>query len=93
VRVRVGIHSGYPTRTADNYVGIDVNATSRITSLGHGRQIVVSAKTREAVKSSNARGVRFVALGAHKLRGFPEPVALYQIATNGLPSRFPPLRT
>ena len=76
VRVRVGIHSGYPTRTADNYVGIDVNATSRITSLGHGQQIVVSANTREAVRSSNARGVRFVALGAHKLRGFPEPVAL-----------------
>ena len=93
VRIRVGIHSGYPTRTADNYVGIDVNATSRITSLGHGQQIVVSANTREAVKSSDASGMRFVALGAHKLRGFPEPVALYQIATNGLPSRFPPLRT
>ena len=46
MRIRVGIHSGYPTRTADNYVGIDVNATSRITSLGHGQQIVVSANTR-----------------------------------------------
>jgi class 3 adenylate cyclase len=93
VRIRVGIHSGYPTRTADNYVGVDVNATSRITSMGHGQQIVVSANTREAVKSSGAHGVRFVALGAHKLRGFPEPVGLFQIATAGLPSRFPPLRT
>lgn len=92
VRIRVGIHSGYPTRTADNYVGIDVNAASRITALGHGQQIVVSANTREAVKSSDPSGVRFVALGAHKLRGFPEPVALYQIASDGLPSRFPPLR-
>ena len=92
VRIRVGIHSGYPTRTADNYVGVDVNATSRITALGHGHQIVVSANTREAVKSSDASGVRFVALGSHKLRGFPEPVALYQIASDGLPSRFPPLR-
>ena len=93
VRIRVGIHSGYPTRTADNYVGVDVNATSRITSLGHGQQIVVSANTREAIKSSDARGIRFVALGAHRLRGFPEPVALYQIGAPGLPSRFPPLRT
>jgi class 3 adenylate cyclase len=93
VRIRVGIHSGYPTRTADNYVGIDVNATSRITSLGHGQQIVVSANTREAVKASNAGGVRFVALGTHRLRGFPEPVALYQIGADGLPGRFPPLRT
>jgi class 3 adenylate cyclase len=93
VRVRVGIHSGYPTRTADNYVGIDVNATSRITSLGHGQQIVVSANTREAVKASDSGGVRFVTLGAHKLRGFPEPVKLFQIAADGLPHRFPPLRT
>ena len=93
VRIRVGIHSGYPTRTADNYVGIDVNATSRITALGHGQQIVVSANTREAVRSSDAEGLRFVTLGSHKLRGFPEPVALYQIAAGGLPSRFPPLRT
>ena len=93
VRIRVGIHSGYPTRTADNYVGIDVNATSRITSLGHGQQIVVSANTREAIKASDAGGVRFVALGAHKLRGFPEPVGLYQIRAEGLPHRFPPLRT
>jgi class 3 adenylate cyclase len=93
VRIRVGIHSGYPTRTADNYVGIDVNATSRITSLGHGQQIVVSANTREAVKASGARGVRFVTLGTHALRGFPESVALYQIGADGLPSRFPPLRT
>ena len=93
VRVRIGIHSGYPTRTAGNYVGVDVNATSRIASLGHGGQVVVSANTREAVKSSGAAGVRFVSLGAHPLRGFPEPVALYQIGADGLPSRFPPLRT
>jgi class 3 adenylate cyclase len=92
VLVRVGIHSGYPTKTADNYVGIDVNATSRITALGHGGQIVVSSNTREAVKSTGG-GVRFVALGEHPLRGFPQPMALYQLATKGLPSRFPPLRT
>jgi class 3 adenylate cyclase len=53
---------------------------------------VVSANTREAVKASNASGVRFVALGSHRLRGFPEPVALFQLASDGLPSRFPPLR-
>jgi len=93
VRVRVGIHSGYPTSTAANYVGIDVNATSRITALGHGGQIVVSVNTKDAVKSGGGAGVRFVALGAHRLRGFPEEVALYQVASKGLPSRFPPLRT
>ena len=92
VLVRVGIHSGYPTKTADNYVGIDVNATSRITALGHGGQIVVSSNTREAIQSAGG-GVRFVALGEHALRGFSQPMALFQVAQKGLPARFPPLRS
>jgi class 3 adenylate cyclase len=93
VRVRIGIHSGYPTSTEDNYIGMDVNTASRITAVGHGGQVVVSANTREGVKASAPKDVRFVALGTHKLRGLPEPVPLFQLAAKGLPSRFPPLRT
>jgi class 3 adenylate cyclase len=92
VRVRIGVHSGYPTSTAANYVGLDVNTTSRITALGHGGQIVVSANTREAVRSTGSGGLRFVDLGAHPLRGIKEPVGLYQVTAKGLLSRFPPLR-
>jgi class 3 adenylate cyclase len=92
VRVRIGVHSGYPTPTPGNYVGLDVNTTSRITALGHGGQIVASANTREAVRSTNAAGLRFVSLGAHRLRGIGEPMALYRVAAPGLPGRFPPLR-
>jgi class 3 adenylate cyclase len=92
VRVRVGVHSGYPTSTAGNYVGLDVNTTSRITALGHGGQIVVSANTREAVRATSAGGLRFVTLGTHNLRGIPDPVALFQVASKGLATRFPPLR-
>lgn len=93
VRVRVGIHSGYPTSTETNYIGMDVHTASRICAVGHGGQVVVSANTREGVKASAPQGVRFKALGAHRLRGLPEPVHLYQVAAKGLPSRFPPLRT
>jgi len=92
VRVRVGIHSGYPTSTADNYVGSDVNAASRITALGHGGQIVVSGNTRDAVRATDATGLRFMALGGHRLRGFAEPMPLFQLGATGLRSRFPPLR-
>jgi class 3 adenylate cyclase len=92
VRVRIGIHSGYPTSTDSNYVGMDVNTASRITAVGHGGQVVVSANTREGVMASAPNGVRFKALGEHKLRGLPDPVALFQVAAKGLPSRFPPLR-
>ena len=93
VRVRIGIHSGYPTSTPSNYVGIDVNTTSRICALGHGGQIVVSANTREAVKTSAPVGVRFTALGSYQLRGVSAPVALFQVGAKGLRGRFPPLRT
>lgn len=92
VRVRIGIHSGYPTSTEDNYIGIDVNTTSRITAVGHGGQVVVSSNTREGVKASAPKDVRFMALGTHKLRGLPAPVPLFQVAAKGLPTRFPPLR-
>lgn len=92
VKIRIGIHSGYPTSTENNYIGMDVNTASRITSVGHGGQVVVSAHTREGVKASAPDGVRFRALGAYKLRGLPDEVHLYQVAAKGLPSRFPPLR-
>jgi class 3 adenylate cyclase len=93
VRVRIGIHSGYPTSTETNYVGMDVHTASRICALGHGGQVVVSANTREAVNASARDGVRFKALGCHRLRGLPNPVLLFQVAAKGLPTRFPPLRT
>jgi class 3 adenylate cyclase len=93
VRVRIGIHSGYPTSTADNYIGIDVHTASRITATGHGGQVVVSANTREGVQASSPDGVRFKSLGSHKLRGLPEAMALYQVGAKGIPSQFPPLRT
>ena len=64
VRIRIGIHSGDPTWTAGNYVGLDVNVASRVTALGHGGQIVVTANTREAVRATSGRDMRFVALGA-----------------------------
>ena len=93
VRVRIGIHSGYPTSTETNYIGMDVNTASRICAVGHGGQVVVSGNTREGVKASVPAGVRFTALGSYRLRGLPEAVALYQVAAKGLPTRFPPLRT
>ena len=92
VRVRIGIHSGYPTSTPGNYVGIDVNTTSRVCAAGHGGQIVVTANLREAVKATVPAGVRFSDLGSHRLKGLPDAVALYQVASKGLASRFPALR-
>ena len=59
-------------RPTDNYIGMDVNTASRICAVGHGGQIVVSDNTRESVKATAPAGVRFIALGTHRLRGLPD---------------------
>jgi class 3 adenylate cyclase len=92
VRVRVGIHSGYPTLAKANYIGMAVHAAARICSASHGGQIVVSGDFRTAVGAPLPNGVRLRKLGTYALRGLPDQVDLYQVAAKGLPNRFPPLR-
>ncbi len=93
VRVRAGIHSGYPKRAAPNYVGMAVNTASRICSAAHGGQILASGDTQTALRGAMPAGVRFRRLGPSKLRGIPEEIALCQVLAKGLPARFPPPRT
>jgi class 3 adenylate cyclase len=92
VRVRVGIHSGYPRMVKANYLGMAVHTAARICNASHGGQIVVSGDFRTAVGGFVPDGVRLRRLGTYALRGLPDEVELYQVAAKGLPSRFPPLR-
>jgi class 3 adenylate cyclase len=91
VRVRVGIHSGRPTLTDAGYVGLAVHAVARVCSVGHGGQIVVSAKARAAADSLPA-GVRLRSLGRHRLTGLRSADTLYQVHATGLATSFPALR-
>jgi class 3 adenylate cyclase len=93
VRVRVGIHCGYPTLNEANYIGLPVHIAARICAAAHGGQIIVSGDTRTALKGAIPEGVRFKSLGQHHLRGVRDEVTLFQIAAKGLVSRFPPPRT
>jgi len=93
VRVRVGIHSGYPTLNDANYIGMPVHTTARVCAAAHGGQILVSGDTREAARGSTPDGVRFRSLGEYRLRGLPDPVPLFQVAAKELVSRFPLPRT
>jgi class 3 adenylate cyclase len=92
VRIRIGLHSGKPTVSDGNYIGIAVHTAARICSAAHGGQIVVSAQTRDAVKDPTLDGLRFRSLGSHRLRGLPEAVALYQVSVEGLAVKFPRLK-
>jgi class 3 adenylate cyclase len=92
VRLRVGIHAGYPTFSDANYIGMAVHTAARVCAAAHGGQIVVSDDTRTALDDMVPDGVRMRKLGSFRLRGIPDQHTLFQITAAGLASRFPPLR-
>ncbi len=90
VRVRIGLHTGRPTRTATGYQGISVNAASRICACGHGGQVLLSRAVRAALTDTSAYELRN--LGTHRLRGIPDEHDIYQLVAPDLADGFPPLR-
>jgi len=91
IRVRIGIHTCEASVSGDNYVGMGVHRTARISATGHGGQIVLSQATRELLQ--DAAGMACLDLGLHPLKDFAEPQRLYQLVDPSLTRDFPPLRT
>jgi predicted ATPase/Tfp pilus assembly protein PilF len=83
IPVRMGLHTGLPEPTDEGYVGVDVHLGARVAGAGHGRQVLISAATRELVDAD------VINLGEHRLKDFDEAVAIYQLG----PASFPPLKT
>jgi predicted ATPase/class 3 adenylate cyclase len=84
VRVRMGLHTGTPTTTAEGYVGEDVHRGARIAALAHGEQILLSP-TAAALLDSEP----LCDLGRHRLKDFDGAVRIFQLGER----EFPPLRT
>ena len=93
VRVRMGLHTGEPLLGSERYVGMGVNRGARICSAAHGGQVLLSNTTRELVEDDLPDDVRVADRGEHKLKDLPRPERIFQLAIEGLPSTFPPLRT
>jgi DNA-binding NarL/FixJ family response regulator/class 3 adenylate cyclase len=87
VRVRIGVHAGQAELGEEGYTGIDVHRAARISSSGHGGQILVSQTTVTLLPDLKVRD-----LGSHRLEGLPEPETIHQLLTDDLPRDFPPLR-
>ena len=90
IKIRVGIHTGEPTRDPPNYLGLDVHRAARIMSAAHGGQVVLSPTTVSLLEPG---AVALRDLGVHRLKDLSEPLALCQLTVEGLPHTFPPLRT
>jgi len=93
VRVRMGLHTGEPTRVAEGYVGLDVHYAARIMSAGHGGQVLLSRTTRDLVEQDLPEGVSLRDLGEFHLKDLERPIPLSQAVIAGLPADFPPLKT
>ena len=93
VRVRMGLHSGEPTRHEDGYVGMDVHRAARIAATAHGGQVVLSDATRVLAEPLLPAGVSVRDLGWHRLKDIEAPERIYQLAAARLEQRFPPLRS
>lgn len=83
IRVRMGVHTGEAQERSGDYFGPAVNRAARIMGAGHGGQVLVSETTVGVV--GGGVGPR---LGEFALRGFAEPVGIYQLGDG----EFSPLR-
>jgi class 3 adenylate cyclase/pimeloyl-ACP methyl ester carboxylesterase/acyl dehydratase len=76
ISIRIGIHAGEPIAEDDDLHGTAVIMASRIMAAADGREIMVSSLVRELVAG---RDCRFVGRGQRSLKGFAEPVPLFEL--------------
>src|SRR5262245_4433603 len=93
VRVRIGMHTGEPIRTAQGYTGLDVIRGARIKEAGHGGQVLLSKSTAALIEDAVVGGLSLRDLGPHRLKGLPHPERIFQLIIPDLPADFPPLQS
>ena len=93
VRVRMGLHSGEPSRHEDGYIGMDVHRAARIAATAHGGQVVMSNVTWQLAHSGLPAELSVRDLGLHRLKDIDGPEHIYQLAGPGLAEHFPPLKS
>ncbi len=93
VRVRMGLHSGEPSRHEDGYIGIDVHRAARIAATAHGGQVVMSGVTWQLANAGLAAELSVRDLGFHRLKDIDAAEHIYQLAGPGLAEHFPPLKS
>lgn len=73
--VRIGLHAGEPIEDSNDLFGATVQVAARICQAAAPEAIVVS----EAVRADLDDEVQLTPLGLRALKGFEEPVALYDV--------------
>ena len=80
IKVRVGLNAGEPIAEDDDLFGTAVNEAARITAAAKGGEILVANVVRELAKGKD---FLFADRGDTTLKGFDEPVRLYEVRWQG----------
>ena len=93
VRVRMGLHTGEPSRHEDGYIGMDVHRAARIAATAYGGQVVMSDVTWQLAQPGLLAELSVRDLGFHRLKDIDKPERIFQLAGPGLQPQFPPLKS
>ena len=91
--VRIAVHTGDAEEREGDYFGPALNRASRLLSVGHGGQMLVSLVAERMAGETLPGGISLRDLGEHRLRDLARSEHIYQLDVEGLPTEFPPLRT
>ena len=75
--VKIGLSVGEPVEDSEDLFGASVNLAARICAHAGGGQTLVSGTVRDL---AIGKGIDFLSMGAIGLKGFPDPVPLYEVA-------------
>lgn len=75
--VKIGLTVGEPVQDSDDLFGASVNLAARICAHARGGQTLASGTVHDLALGS---GIDFLSMGAIGLKGFPEPVPLYEVS-------------
>jgi predicted ATPase/class 3 adenylate cyclase len=93
IRVRMALHTGDAKPQDGSYVGLALTHGARLRAAAHGCQILLTKTTYDLVHDSLPADIKLIGLGEYRLRDFTHPAPIFQVAGEGLPRDFPPLRT
>lgn len=76
LHLRIGMNAGEPIEEEDDLFGTTVQLAARVCAKAETDEILCTNVVREL---SAGKGLRFAAKGAQELKGFKDPVPLYQV--------------
>ena len=76
LRIKIGLSAGEPVEDSNDLYGAAVNLAARICAHAVGTQTLVSGTVRDL---AIGKGHEFISKGAIGLKGFPEPVPVFEV--------------